>query len=249
MALQKGDFVLVEYEVRTKDTNRLVDTTDEELAKKEGIYEQDRVYGPVLVVVGEGKLIPGLEEAIAEMNVGEEKTVEIPPEKAYGKHDPSKVKTVSLGVFRRRGILPKPGDLIEIDGQVARVVAVSGGRVILDFNHPLAGKTLVARVKIVAKLEKDEDKVKYLAARRLRVKPDDVSVEADREKGLVRIKLSTRAALRATPSAKLLLVDEIRRYIDWVKKVEIVEEYEIKRGKEGEEKGGGSQEEREAQQA
>ena len=233
MPLQKGDFVLVEYEVRTKDTNRLVDTTDEELAKKEGIYEQDRVYGPVLVVVGEGKLIPGLEEAIAEMDVGEEKTVEIPPEKAYGKHDPSKVKTVSLGVFRRRGIMPKPGDLIEVDGQVARVVAVSGGRVILDFNHPLAGKTLVARIRIVAKLEKDEDKVKHLAARRLRVKPEEVKVEVDRDKGVVRLRLSTRAALRATPSAKLLLVDEIRRYIDWVRKVEVVEEYEVKRG-EGE---------------
>ncbi len=243
MALQKGDFVLVEYEVRTKDTNRLVDTTDEELAKKEGVYEQDRVYGPVLVVVGEGKLIPGLEEAIAQMDVGEEKTFEIPPEKAYGKHDPGKVKTVSLGVFRRRGIIPKPGDLIEIDGQVARVVAVSGGRVILDFNHPLAGKTLVARVKIVAKLEKDEDKVKHLAARRLRAKPEDVDVEIDRERGLVRIKLSTRAALRATPSAKLLLVDEIRRYIGWVKRVEFVEEYEIRREEGGEkrEEGGEKQ--------
>ena len=243
MALKKGDFVLVEYEIRTKDTNRLVDTTDEELAKKEGIYEEDRVYGPVLVIVNEGKLIPGLEEAIASMDVGEEKTVEIPPEKAYGPHDPSKVKTFSLGAFRRRGILPKPGDLIEVNGQVARVVAVSGGRVILDFNHPLAGKTLVARIRVVAKLEKDEEKVKYLAARRLRVKPDDVKVEVDRDAGLVRIRLSTRAALRATPSAKIVLVDEIRRYLGWPKKVEIVEEYEIRRGEEksGEEGGEASQ--------
>ncbi len=233
MPLQKGDFVLIEYEVRTKDTGQLIDTTDAELAKKEGIYEEDRVYGPVLVIIGEGKLLPGIEEAIQSMDVGEEKTVEIPPEKAYGEYDPKKVKIVSLGVFRRQGVIPKPGDVIEVNGRTARVLSVTGGRVKLDFNHPLAGKTLIAKIKVVAKLTDDAEKIKYLAARRFRSKPDDVSVEIDKERGKVIVKLEPRAALRASPSAKLVLLDEIRRHFDWVKSVEFREEYKLP-----EEKGG-----------
>ncbi len=228
MPLQKGDFVLIEYEVRTKDTGQLIDTTDAELAKKEGIYDEDRVYGPILVVIGEGKLLPGIEEALEGMEVGEEKTVEIPPEKAYGPYDPKKVRIVSLGVFRRQGVIPKPGDVIEVNGRTARVLSVSGGRVKLDFNHPLAGKTLIAKIKVVAKLTDDAEKLKYLTARRLRVNPEDVEVEAEKDQGLVRIRLATRAALRATPSAKLVLLDEIRRYFDWAKRVEFIETYEFR---------------------
>ncbi|AEM38084.1 peptidylprolyl isomerase FKBP-type [Pyrolobus fumarii 1A] len=235
MAFKDGDFVLVEYSLRLKDTNQLIDTTSEEEAKKEGIYDEDRVYGPELVIIGEGRLIPGLEEAIKEMNVNEKKEVEIPPEKAYGVRDPNKVKTYSVKQFLRHGVRPEIGKLVEINGQVGRIIAVEGGRVKVDFNHPLAGRTLLAVIRVVAKLEKDEDKIKHLVARRLRAKPDYIDVNVDRENGVVTIKMKPQAALRATPSTKVVLLDEIRRYFDWARRVNIVEEYEIRAEKKEQE--------------
>ena len=47
-----GDFVLIEYTARVKETGNVIDTTDPEVAKKHGIYEDGQVYGPMLVVVG-----------------------------------------------------------------------------------------------------------------------------------------------------------------------------------------------------
>ncbi len=228
MPFKDGDFVLVEYSLRLRDTGQLVDTTSEEEARKEGMYEEDRIYGPQLIVIGEGRVIPGLEEAIRGMNVGEEREVEIPPEKGYGARDPTKVKTYSLKQFMRHGIYPEIGKIVEINGQVGRIVAVESGRVKVDFNHPLAGRTLVAKIKIVKKLEDDAEKIKYLAARRFNTKPEFIEVETKPQEGIVRIKMRPQAALRATPSAKLVLLDEIRRYIVWPKRVEFIETFEYR---------------------
>ncbi|MEM2201624.1 MAG: FKBP-type peptidyl-prolyl cis-trans isomerase [Ignisphaera sp.] len=94
MPIPKNSFILIDYELRTKDTNELIDTTIEEIAKKENKYEAERVYEPLLVIVGENRVIQGLEEHIetsAEPN--KEYEIVVPPEKAYGLRDPSKVKT------------------------------------------------------------------------------------------------------------------------------------------------------------
>ena len=153
MALRDGDFILIEYTVRVKETGNIVDTTNEEIARREGIYDSNKVYGPTLVVVGKGWVIKGLDEALKELDVGVEKEIEIPPEKAYGPRDPSKVKVYSLREFRRRGIDVRIGDAIDFGGQTGIVKSITGGRVVVDFNHPLAGKTLVYKVKVLEKLE------------------------------------------------------------------------------------------------
>ncbi len=239
MPFKDGDFVLVEYSIKLRDTKQLVETTSEEEARKEGIYEEGRLYGPQLVIIGEGRVIPGLEEAIRSMDVGEEREVEIPPEKAFGPRDPSKVKTFSVKQFMRQGVYPEVGKLVEINNQVGRIVAVESGRVKVDFNHPLAGRTLIARIKVVKKLEDDAEKIRYLAARRFGVNPEYINVEVNPQEGVVKIILKPNASLRATPSAKVMLLDEIRRYIAWPSKVEIVEVYEYKGRESGETKSQG----------
>jgi len=59
--IKEGDFLLLEMTGKSLDTGEVFDTTDEELAKAEGVYSEDRVYGPKLVVVGEGWVLKGLD--------------------------------------------------------------------------------------------------------------------------------------------------------------------------------------------
>lgn len=162
MPFQKGDYVLLEYTVVDKDDNKVVETTVEDKAREAGIYRPDEVYEPRLIIIGETKLFEPLEQAIMNASEGQEITVEIPPDKAFGQRDPSKVRVISIREFYRYGKLPKVGDIVEVNNQQARVVSITGGRVTLDFNHPLAGKTLVITAKVVKKLETMEDKVKYI---------------------------------------------------------------------------------------
>ncbi len=231
MPLQKGDYILLDYTIVLKDENKVVQTTNEEKAKEAGIYSPDQVYEPRLVILGETKLLEPVEEALLKADVGQELTVEVPPEKGFGQRDPSKIKTVSVREFYRIGKIPRPGDLVEIEGQQARVIEVSSGRVVLDFNHPLAGKTLIVHLKVVKKLDRDEDKIRYLVKQHLpRLQPENIQVSLSNGGSVVEIKLPVDVLLLdGIGLRKAAIVDEIRKRFPNVKKVVFVYEFEIRR--------------------
>jgi len=158
------DFIKISYTGKVKD-GRVFDTMREDIAKKEGIYDEKRTYKSLPIMVGEGHVLPGLDEALKVMKVGEEKTVEIPPEKGYGKRNPDLIRLVPIRRFKEQKITPIPGMPIEIDGKIARVQTVAGGRVRIDFNPELAGKTLIFDVKVEEKARTKEDKIKFLLGR------------------------------------------------------------------------------------
>ncbi|HIQ03278.1 MAG TPA: peptidylprolyl isomerase [Desulfurococcales archaeon] len=227
MPFTKGDFLLIDYIAKIKETNEVFDTTMEEVAKKEKIYREDKVYEPLLVIIGEGRVVRGLEEELQKMNVGEEKEVEVEPKKAYGERDPSKVKMVSIREFSRRGIVPKVGEIVEINGVPAVVRSITGGRVIVDFNHPLAGKTIVFKVKVLKKIDDELEKVKYLVHRRIRMAPI-AKIEVERKEKEIIIKLPRESYLAEDIQyAKQALAREIARYIPGVSIIKFVEEYRV----------------------
>ncbi len=236
MPLQKGDYILLDYTIIVKDENRIVQTTNEEKAREAGIYSPDQIYEPRLIILGETKLLEPVEEALFNAEEGQELTVEVPPEKAFGQRDPSKIKTMSIREFYRTGKIPRPGDLVEIEvapgqRQQARVIEVSSGRVVLDFNHPLAGKTLIVQLKVVKKLEKDEDKVRYLVKQYLpRLQPEAIQVSLKDNGSIVEIKLPIDVLLiDGLGIRKAQIVDEIRKRFPNVSKVVFLYEFEIKR--------------------
>jgi FKBP-type peptidyl-prolyl cis-trans isomerase 2 len=191
MALQKGDFILMDYTARVKETGEVFDTTVEEVAKKERLYKEGEIYEPKLVVVGEGWVLKALDESLTTMDVGKTTTVEIPPEKAFGPRDPKKVKRVPLRHLTSKGITPNLGMRVEYDNKLATVRAIGAGRVLLDFNPPLAGKTLVYEVNVQKKLETKEEKITALIHRRIpaveiekfkfAIKAKTVSIEMPKE--------------------------------------------------------------------
>jgi FKBP-type peptidyl-prolyl cis-trans isomerase 2 len=107
---------------------------------------------PLAYVHGSGEIIPGLEEAMDGMAVGEKKDVVVPAEKGYGEVIPDRACAVRKDAFQDSTDL-KEGDVVtgQVEGKPfrAKVLAVGAEDVTLDLNHPLAGKTLHFAVEIV----------------------------------------------------------------------------------------------------
>ncbi|WP_457556192.1 FKBP-type peptidyl-prolyl cis-trans isomerase [Candidatus Pyrohabitans sp.] len=243
MVLEKGDFVKINYTGRIKD-GEVFDTTIEEVAKKHGIYDPRIRFRAQAIVIGAGHVISGLDEALVGMEVGEKRIVEIPPEKGFGLRDPAKVRVVSMREFRKQGLKPYPGMRVEIEGKVGRVQSVSGGRVLVDFNSELAGKTLVYEVNVEEKINKLEEKIRLLLERHFPY-ADPNEHEIHCENGRAVITLSDAVKLRSDAFiAKHLVAKEIFEYLDGINEVEFQEIY---RKPEEEEKTGEGQEKRKAE--
>ncbi|AOL15746.1 peptidylprolyl isomerase [Sulfolobus sp. A20] len=222
------DFIYIEYTARVKDTGEIIDTTNVEEAKKANIYDENETYGPKLVILGENRILRGLEEALYNFNLNEQKTIEIPPEKAYGERDNTKIKTISLGELRRQGIRPAPNMIVRLsDGSLATIRSVSGGRVILDLNHPLAGRSLVYDVKVVKVLETPKDKIMALIERRFgQTNLKNLSVEINDEKKNVIINLSKDLYLLQNLQLNLYyLAYEIINYVSQDYTVQFIQQY------------------------
>jgi len=172
--IQKSDFILVDYTGKVKETGEVFDTTSEETAKEKKLYKEGEIYEPRLVVVGEGWVLKALDEALLTFKIRKKnESVEIPPENAFGNRDPEKVKLVPLRRLVARGINPKVGAQVEYDKRLATVRTMGSGRVTLDFNPPLAGKTLVYEVSVKKKLKTNEEKISALIHRRIPAVEDE----------------------------------------------------------------------------
>jgi len=158
--MKDGDFVSVDYVGRVKGTNEIFDLTLEDVAKKENVHNPKILYRPVTLIVGGGFILRGLDEALRGMNVGDRKTFEVAPDKAFGERREDMVKPIPEARFKDQGIDPYPGAVISVGELRGRIVSADGGRVKVDFNHPLAGKTLVYELEVKSLVEKPEDKVK-----------------------------------------------------------------------------------------
>ena len=101
-------------------------------------------------IVGSGDVIPGFSQAVIRMRQGEKKTVAITPENGYGVRDPHLERLVPLSVLPVDTVVNDQIQ-VEFDGvkMVARVVDIAGDTVLVDANHPLAGRILIFEIELV----------------------------------------------------------------------------------------------------
>ena len=133
-----GDRVKINFIGKLEDGSVFANTADRE---------------PLEFKLGEGKIIPGIENAVEGMNVGESKTVKVPPEQAYGQRRDELVEELGRDKFPKN-IELQVGQKFEVpqqEGQpmVVRVVDVSEQTVTLDGNHPLAGRELTFELELL----------------------------------------------------------------------------------------------------
>lgn len=138
---QRGDRVRVHYRVSRLDGESVDLSPDGE---------------PLELVLGVGRYLAGFEEAIVGMAEGEQRELVIPPESAFGHHDGDLVQEIDAACFP--GGVPGVGQAFRLglpeEGQtLVTVVAVSGDRVVVDGNHPLAGESLRVQVALLAVLD------------------------------------------------------------------------------------------------
>jgi|TARA_Y100000310_G_scaffold341861_1_gene442555 FKBP-type peptidyl-prolyl cis-trans isomerase SlyD len=156
--IKKHDFVEIEYTGKLKEENIVFDTTDEKIAKENKLHNHD--YCPVIICIGEQQILKGLDKNIEGKEIGKEYDFEIKPEDAFGKKDAKLIQLIPISKFKQQKIQPMPGMQLNIDGVVGTVKIASGGRTLVDFNHPLAGKELSYKIKINKKITDDKEKLK-----------------------------------------------------------------------------------------
>jgi len=162
--MEKGDIIQLEYDGWIAGTNELFDTTNEELAKAQKAHDEEKKYGPINTIVGAGRLIPGLEDELLKAEMDKDYEVTIPPEKAYGAYNPDDVETFSEMKLARLRIEPAPGKSVIINNRQGHISGMFTGRIRVDFNHRLAGKTLRYRFKVVGKAGTPESRVRAIIA-------------------------------------------------------------------------------------
>ena len=152
--IEQGTIVRVDLTGRVNSHEGPVfQTTVESVARDEGLVEEGKHahYEPRLVIVGKQQMLDGVDEALVGMKVGEEKKIEIPPEKAFGNIDPKKRRVMAFREFKKSFKKPpRVGDAVDMpkSGEQARVLRVEQGKVIIDTNHILAGRTVYYTIKI-----------------------------------------------------------------------------------------------------
>lgn len=195
--MEEGDVVSIDYIGRIKESEELFDTTKLDVAEEENAVNERAKYDPIKVIVGADMVVEGLDEALKNIEVGESKEVEVPPTKGFGERKGDLIKTFSEKKFKDRDMSPYPGMRVTVDQQVGRISSVNSGRVRVDMNHPLAGRTLNYKVEVKDKIEGLENKVKAVSGYYLGDEPE-VNIE------------EKKATIKVPEGAREKILDEIK---------------------------------------
>jgi peptidylprolyl isomerase len=117
------------------------------------VFDTSREREPLQMTIGAGEIVPGFEEAVVDMGVGETKTVDLAPEEAFGQRNEEMVAVVERSQIPEN-IEVEPGQMLTVrteDGQTfdVTVTDVSGDAVTVDGNHPLAGQDLRFEIELL----------------------------------------------------------------------------------------------------
>jgi peptidylprolyl isomerase len=155
MVFQKKDFIEVEFTGKIKD-GEIFDSNIKKNLEKLNPNENPK---PFIFCLGEGMFLKGIDEFLTGKEVGSY-TLELSPENAFGPRVPQFVQMIPIKVFKENNLNPTVGAVFNFDGRMAKVLSVSGGRVMVDFNNPLAGKNVVYEINVLRKVDNLNEKIK-----------------------------------------------------------------------------------------
>ncbi|MFQ5951701.1 MAG: FKBP-type peptidyl-prolyl cis-trans isomerase [Candidatus Geothermarchaeales archaeon] len=235
--MKEKDLVYIDYTGKVKESGEIFDTTDTETAKEAGIFNPEEAYEPTLVAIGKSWVVEGLEEALVGRDPEEKFETEIPPSKGFGERDPRKIE-----LYTRRKLLEadvkedlQPGSIVSVRGLPAVVRTAGGGRALLDFNAPLAGKTLIYDVDVGQICKTKKQRIEALVKRRFKTLAERKGFYTLRKKGS-EILINLDEEERLTQNVQLIKRGIANDIFDFVPTVSTVSFEEIfKRPEEKEE--------------
>jgi len=236
--MKEGSIVAINYTGTAVVSGNVFESTIEKKAIEAGIFNEKNKYKPMVIVVGEGDVLKGIDKALLEMKVGEQRKINVLPADGWGDRKAENIRVVPLQQFKKEKVQPFPGLVVDLNGMQGKVQTVSGGRVRVDFNHPLAGKELVYDLKIERELTAPKEQVEALYNKYFYMVAD-----AEKKlvigKGEVEVTLSPRWSANLGP-LKQVFSKIITKHVKGFEKVKFVEEF--KEEKKGE--AAGSKEEK-----
>ncbi len=153
---KKNDFIELSFTGKVKN-GEVFDTNIPEEAKKIGL-EINKT--PFILCVSQEMVIKGLDKELENKELKKEYLVDLLPKDAFQERKSSLVKLIPLNVFTQQKISPRPGMTFALDNMLVKVVSVSGGRVLADFNNPLSGKIISYKFTIKRKVDDINEKIK-----------------------------------------------------------------------------------------
>jgi FKBP-type peptidyl-prolyl cis-trans isomerase SlyD len=221
--LEPGSIIRLSYDMWLENVEGVFDTTDRDRASESGLYEPKQVYGPIVAIVGAGRLVPGLDIAIrGKGKVGEWVEVELQPEDAFGPRDAKRIETVPMQRFKQSKVAPRVGERVQYKNRPATITRVAGGRVWVDTNSPLAGRTVKYRFRVEEIITDPVERVKAIVEHAYRRGVDfDVKRSGDD------VDLVVPDEVRYDqhwPIAKFRIAHELGQHTG-VKRVRFIEEY------------------------
>ena len=218
--MKEGDFIQIDYVGKITENGEIFDLTKESSAKENGIYNPKLSYKPVPVIIGANFLLKGLENGLKEMKIGERKKITIRPEEGFGERSPKLIKLIPISEFKKQKTDPYPGMIITINNIHGKILSVSGGRVRVDFNHPLSGKTLEYDVEIKEEISSNIEKIKAVLEFFLKSE-ENIDVSLENEIAEIKTKKGD-----VPKEVKKTIADTILKWVSNTKKIRFVQEYE-----------------------
>ena len=163
---KKGDFIEIRY--KGYANGELFENIEEEVKK---IYK-DAKGEKTIAIIGQGTIVSGLDKDLEGKEIGKDYSVEFGPKEGFGERRKELIRTIPLKMFLEKKVNPQAGMSFNIDGQLVKIIAVSGARVIADFNNPLASKKLKYEYKIIRKVEDEKEKVEAVLKNLFRIAPE-----------------------------------------------------------------------------
>lgn len=160
MTIKEKDFIEIEFTGKVKDTQEIFDSNISEDIKKANLEIKD--VKPFIMSVGQKMLPNGFDQDLIGKEINKEYNLELTPDDAFGKRDKELIKMVPTKLFLEQRINPQKGMQLNLDGQIVKILSNSGGRTLIDFNHPLAGKEVVYTYKINRIIENENEKIDAL---------------------------------------------------------------------------------------
>jgi FKBP-type peptidyl-prolyl cis-trans isomerase SlyD len=171
------------------------------------------IVAQVIICIGENQVLKGLDEFLKGKQL-KEYEINLQPENAFGKKNPKLLQLVSQSSFKKQNIMPYPGLQINMDGIMGTIRTVTPGRVIVDFNHPLAGKAVKYKVSVKRKVTDEKEKLDSLLSFYIR----EFKTEIKQDEAVISTKASIPKELQD------IMKEQITNLMPSIKKIAIKKE-------------------------
>ena len=155
--LSKNDFIEIEFTGRTSNGD-IFDSNIKADLEKIPNYDPKQVKS-LIFALGQDMFLKGVDDFLIGKEFGKTYEINLNPEQAFGARNSKLIQLMPLKLFQEHKLNPFPGAVFNFDRRIGKVLSVSGGRIMVDFNHPLAGKRVSYNINVLRKVNDANEKI------------------------------------------------------------------------------------------